>query len=87
MHDTLHVHPYIGILEPDDLLAAPMAVRKQGEGIARELVQNRIVVASGDRHRLYGSTRLARSRASGPLTLPYPVAVLCRNGPAQGLGR
>ena len=56
MYDALHMDPNVRVLEPQDLLTAPVAVRKEGEGVARELVQKRIVVASGDGHRLYGRT-------------------------------
>jgi hypothetical protein len=51
--DALHVDPDIRILEPRNLLPAPVTVRKQGKSVACELVQERIVVASGDGHRLY----------------------------------
>ena len=40
------MHPDIRVLEPRDLLPAQVALRKQGEGIAGNLVQDRVVVAS-----------------------------------------
>jgi hypothetical protein len=43
--------PDIRILEPFNLLPAAMAVREQGEGVAGDLVQDRIVVVAGEWHR------------------------------------
>lgn len=46
MHDALRVHADVGVLERRNPLSAPPTVRKQREGIARELLEDRIVVAA-----------------------------------------
>jgi len=38
------MHPYIGILDPLDTLSAAMAIRKECEGVAGNLIEERIVV-------------------------------------------
>lgn len=44
MHDSLRVDTHVGFLEGTDALSAPMTERKEREGIARELLEERIVV-------------------------------------------
>lgn len=83
MYDALHMDANVGVLELLDLLAAPMAMRKQRERVPRDLVQNRVVVPSGEGHRLYFRIRAgADARPAGDL--PYAIAPLRRNG---GWGR
>jgi hypothetical protein len=50
MHHPLHVDPHVRILEPLDLPSASMAVREEGEGVAGDLVEDRVVVAAGEGH-------------------------------------
>lgn len=50
MHDPLHVDPYVRVLESLDPQPAALAVRKEGEGIAGDLLENRIVVMAGEGH-------------------------------------
>ena len=47
MHHPLDMNPHVGILEPLDWLPAPMTVRKEREGVSRDLVENRVVVPAG----------------------------------------
>jgi hypothetical protein len=54
VNDPLNMHADVGILEPLDLLPAQVAMREEREGVARDLFQNRVVVPSGQGHRLYG---------------------------------
>jgi len=51
MHHALHVNPHVGILEPLDLLPATVTVREERERVARDLVEDRVVVAAGQWHR------------------------------------
>ena len=55
MHDALRVHSNVGILEPRDDLTAAMAVGEHREGLARELLQLRVVVAARQYHERYSS--------------------------------
>lgn len=50
MHDALHVDPHVRVLEPLDPLPAALAVRKEAERIAGDLLENRIVVMAGEGH-------------------------------------
>lgn len=45
MDDTLRVDADVGLLEGADPLSAPMAERKQRKRVARELLEDRIVVS------------------------------------------
>ncbi|MEP7002163.1 MAG: hypothetical protein ABI969_16870 [bacterium] len=40
------MHPHISILDTLDSLAAAMAIRKEREGVAGNLIEERIVVAA-----------------------------------------
>jgi len=51
MHHTLHVDADVGVLETLDPLAAPVAIREKREGVARDLLEDRVVVAAGEWHR------------------------------------
>ncbi|MEO8624145.1 MAG: hypothetical protein ABI625_23900 [bacterium] len=44
MHDTENVHPYISILDAFDPLTTPVAMRKEREGVAGDLIEDWIVV-------------------------------------------
>ena len=50
MHDTLHMHADICVLEQFDALPAPMTVRKERERVARKLFKDRIVVTTRNGH-------------------------------------
>jgi hypothetical protein len=52
MYHPLHVDPHVGVLESLDLLPAAMTVREERECIAGDLLEDRIVVVTGERHRL-----------------------------------
>ena len=45
MNHALAVHADVGVLEGGDPLAAPATDGKQREGIARELLEDRVVVS------------------------------------------
>jgi hypothetical protein len=47
MDDPLHVDSQVSILELGDLGAAPETLRKEREGVARDLLQDRVVVPAG----------------------------------------
>ena len=51
VHHADRVNPDVRVLEPCDALAAAVAVRKQLEGVAGDLIQDGIVVMAGERHR------------------------------------
>lgn len=70
MHDALNVHPNIRVLELLDALSAPVAMGKERERIARDLIENRIVVAAREGHR-QSDTGHMRGRASERTVLPY----------------
>jgi hypothetical protein len=46
VNHALHMYTNVGILEPLYLLATQMAMRKEREGIACNLFENRVVVPS-----------------------------------------
>jgi hypothetical protein len=50
MDHALHQHAHVGILETIDADAAPVAVGKEGEGVARDLVEQRVAVAAEKWH-------------------------------------
>jgi len=52
VHDALHVDPHVRILEMLDLSSAPVTVREEREGVARNLLEDRIVVTTGQGHRV-----------------------------------
>jgi hypothetical protein len=49
--DALHVDPDLGLLEALDALPAQMAMRKEGEDVARDLREDGVVVPARERHR------------------------------------
>lgn len=55
MHHALHVHANVRILEPVDVSPAPMTLRKHGEDVAGELLQQWVVVTARQRHAGYSS--------------------------------
>ena len=62
MDDALHMHADVGVLEVFDTQAAAMAMRKERERVARDLVENRIVVSAGQRHQRSLTRRCAAER-------------------------
>ena len=50
MDHALHQHANVGILETIDADAAAVAVGKEGEGVARDLVEQRVAVAAEEWH-------------------------------------
>ena len=70
MYHPLHVDPHVGVLESLDFLPAAMTVREERECIAGDLLEDRIVVVAGERHRLEdmpetGVTARARFESGG----------------------
>jgi hypothetical protein len=52
MHHPLHVDPHVRILETLDPSSAPVTVREEREGVARNLLEDRVVVMTGEGHRV-----------------------------------
>lgn len=52
MHHSLHMDPHIRILEALDLSSAPVTIREEREGVARNLLEDRVVVMTGEGHRV-----------------------------------
>jgi hypothetical protein len=50
MNDSLKVNPDVGVLEARDALAAAMAMRKERERVARDLIQDGVVVSAREGH-------------------------------------
>ena len=44
MDDALHVHPDVRVLDTRNAASAAMAMRKEREGVARDLIKDWIVV-------------------------------------------
>ena len=55
MHDPLHVHAHVGILEPLDRLTAAVTLREHREHVAGELFQLRVVGPAREHHQRYSS--------------------------------
>jgi len=51
MHHSLHMDADVGVLEALDSPAAAVAIREQREGVARDLLEDRVVVTAGQWHR------------------------------------
>ena len=63
VYDALRMHANVGILEARDGLTAAMAVGEHREGLARELLQLRVVVAARQYHERYSSPPIGRPPA------------------------
>jgi hypothetical protein len=50
MNDSLDVNPDVGVLEACDALAAAMAMRKERERVARDLIEDGVVVSAREGH-------------------------------------
>ena len=50
MHHAVRVDPYVCVLEASDLLPTPMALREEREGVAGDLLEDRIIVMARQRH-------------------------------------
>ena len=59
MHHALNVDTHVGILEALDALATAMTMRKERECVARNLVEQGIVVPAGQGHWSSGSRLIA----------------------------
>ena len=59
MHHTLNVDAHVGILDALDALPAAMAMRKERERVAGNLVEQGIVVPAGQGHWVSGSRLIA----------------------------
>ena len=64
MHDALEVHPNVRVLEPFDAPPTTMAIGKEREGIARDLIEKWIVAPAREGHREGSSNSDAGSRIS-----------------------
>jgi hypothetical protein len=73
MDHALDVYPDVRVLDSLDALPAATAMGKEREGVARDLIENRIVVPARKGHREAGS----RLNVGDPTLLD---GVACRNG-------
>ena len=51
MYHALDMYPDIRVLDALDALSAAMAMRKEREGVARDLIEDRIVMPARKGHR------------------------------------
>ena len=50
MHCAVQVDPNVCVFEASDLLPAPMTMREEREGVAGDLLEDRIIVMARQRH-------------------------------------
>ena len=62
MNDALDVHTDVCVLDALDAPSAAVAMRKEREGVARDLIEDRVAVTARKGHTWSGS----RSRAESP---------------------
>ena len=63
MHDALHVHAHVSLLESFDRLTTAMALREHREHVACELLELRVVGSPRDHHQRYSSPPIGRPPA------------------------
>ena len=63
MHDALHVHAHVGLLESFDRLTAAMALREHREDVAGQLLELRVVGPPRQYHARYSSPPSGRPPA------------------------
>ena len=63
MHDTLHVHAHVGVLESLDRLTAAVTLGEHREDVAAELFEFRVVGPPREHHARYSSPPIGRPPA------------------------
>lgn len=67
MDDPLDVDPDVGVLEARDALPAPMTVGEEGEGVARDLLEDGVVRTSRQGHAYLGGGRPSHGHGADPV--------------------
>ena len=73
MNDALDMHTDVGVLDALDEPSAAVAVRKEREGVARDLIEDRVAVTARKWHTWSGSRSRAESRTFMFTALPVEI--------------